>query len=165
MDLAEANKVEEHPTQPVQGTQAASLLVSMAMSRVWGGVPILALTIYVGLCMICLPEAIGTTDLLATRLDKNWSLVWSSVCIWRILSSHDSGFEGLNGEHGLYTWKTWRVEPWSGVSHLGFRQWTREMQRRASEKRRVLSAMALDFSCEVELGFDGLVWPRVCLFI
>ena len=71
VDLAEANKVEEQPTQPVQGTQAASLLVSIAMSRVCGGVPILALTIYVGLCMICLPEAIGTTDLLATRLDKN----------------------------------------------------------------------------------------------
>lgn len=119
VDFSGANKAEEQPSQPEQGTQAASLLVSMAMSNVWGGFPILALTMYVGLCMICLPEAMGTMDLRATKLSRNWTLVMSLACIWSTLSSHESGFGGLNGEHGLNTWNTCRVEPWSWESHLG----------------------------------------------
>jgi hypothetical protein len=44
VDVTELNTVEEHPTQPLQGIQAASLLVSKAMRNVWAGVPTFALT-------------------------------------------------------------------------------------------------------------------------
>lgn len=165
MDLSAAKNADEHPKQPVQGIQAASLLVSMAKRKVWAGVPTLALTIYVGLCIICRPEATGTKDFLPvpTKLEKYWSLAWSLACIWSTLSSHDSGSEGLNGEHGLETWKTWRVEPWSDVSHFGLRPWTREMQRRrASEKRwgsRERVELVAMTGFEGELSFDiGLLW-------
>jgi hypothetical protein len=101
--------------------------------------------------VICLPEAIGTTDFLATRLDKYWILAWSLASIWSTLSSHESGFEGLNGEHGLYTWNTCRFEPWSGVSHLGFCPWAKDTKRRRAmanrEKGLTVTAMA---SCELE---------------
>lgn len=99
--------------------------------------------------MICLPEAIGTTDLPATKLARNCSLAWSLACSWRTLSSHESAFDGLNGEQGLNTWKTCRVEPCSCVSHLGFCPWTREKTRNRnkgeseSENESVLS-MAVD---------------------
>ena len=83
--------------------------------------------------MICLPEAIGTMDLLATKLERYCILAWSLACSFRTLSSHDIGFEGLNGEHGLNTWKTSRVEPWSWVSHLGVSPWTREKSRKRSK--------------------------------
>jgi len=44
VDFSGENKVDVQPSQAVQGIQAASLLVSMAKSKVCGGVPILALT-------------------------------------------------------------------------------------------------------------------------
>jgi len=119
----------EQPTQPEQGIQAASLLVSKAKSKVWGGVPNLALTMYVGLCMICLADAIGTTDFLATKLDKYCILAWSLACSCRTFSSHDIGFDGLNGEHWLKIWNTLSVEPSSWMSHFGVCPWTREMKR------------------------------------
>nr|GMD59615.1 hypothetical protein MtrunA17_Chr1g0164411 [Ipomoea batatas] len=93
---------EGQPTQPEQGTQAASLLVSMANSKVCGGVPMLALTMYVGLWVICRAEAIGTLDFLATRLSRYSSRASSLVCIWSTVSSHESeDLAGLNGEQEL----------------------------------------------------------------
>jgi len=133
VDLAGAKGLRvEQPTQEVQGTQAASLLVSMAKRRVWGGVPILALTMYVGLCVICLPEAIGTIDLLATKLQRYCILAWSLASSCRTLSSHERPSEGRNGEQGLNTWNTLRVEPWSWTSQLGFSALAREKRRKSS---------------------------------
>lgn len=138
VDMELAKTVEEQPWQPVQGIQAASLLVSMAMSIVCGGVPIWVRTMYVGDCVICLPEAIGTTDFLAAaREERYWSLAWSLDCVWRTFCSHESGLEDLKGEHGLLMWSTWRVESWSWFEHFGFwfSPWVREKQRMAREMR------------------------------
>ena len=88
----------------------------------------------------------GTIDLPATMLARNCSLAWSLACSWRTLSAHESGFDGLNGEHGLNTWKTSRVEPWSWVSHLGVSPSTREKSRNRNkgESEKSVVFMAVD---------------------
>jgi len=83
--------------------------------------------------VISLPEAIGTIDLLATKLDRYCILSWSLACSCRTLSSHDIPSEGLKGEQGLNTWNTLRVEPWSWTSHLGFCPLAREKRRKSTK--------------------------------
>jgi len=161
VDLAVAKGLRvEQPRQEVQGNQAASLLVSMAKRRVWGGVPILAFTMYVGLCVICLPEAIGTMDLLTTKLDRYCILAWSLACSCRTLSSHDIPSEGLKGEQGLNTWNTLRVEPWSWTSHLGFSPLAREKRRKSTKG----VSIGEDFMVETVVG-AFLVWTECCVYI
>lgn len=109
VDLSGAKREEPQPWQPLQGNQAASLLVSNAIKNVCGGVPTFTLTMYVGLCINCLAQATGATDFRATRLVKYWDRALSSIRVWITLSSQDI-FLGLKGEHGLDTWNTFRVE-------------------------------------------------------
>ena len=73
----------------------------------------------------------GTTDLPATRLVRYWTLASSLDCVWSTRASHESGsFLWKLGE-----WRTWRVEPSSGVAELEVRPWVGERKRRASERR------------------------------
>lgn len=134
----EKTVVEGQPTQPEQGIQAASLLVSRARRRVWAGVPILARTTKVGLWISCRAEAMGTTDLRATREDRNWRRAWSLACIWSTLSAQERGFEGRNGEQGLKMWNTLRVELRSsaGLQLRGIWDLAVEMENRRRRRRR-----------------------------
>ena len=112
VDLSELKWEDPQPWQPLQGNQAASLLVSKAIKNVWAGVPTFTLTMYVGLWISCRAQATGATDFLATRLVRYCDRAWSSINIWITLSSQDI-FLGLKGEHGLDTWNTFRVDPLS----------------------------------------------------
>lgn len=101
---------------------------------------------YVGFWVTDRPEAIGTMDRPATRLEKYRSLALSLDCIWRTESSHERGVRGLNGEHGLFTWMIWRVEERSGVLHVLGRALESEMKNKIrSEKWRVVVVFFIMF--------------------
>lgn len=92
-----------------------------------------------GFCVTALPEAIGTNERPATRLERYRSLALSFDCIWRTLSCHDRVVLGLNGEQGLFTWMIWRVEPSSGRLQVGMvRPLAKEKKRMAREKYIIL---------------------------
>lgn len=97
----------------------------------------------------------------AAEAARNWRRAWSLDCIWRTECCHERGVLGLNGEQGLLTWNSSRVEPCTSAAlHFGFRARVRVREREsvATVNRRVAICKVILDGVVKEIWLDGYLY-------